>query len=358
MTSIPKTSLAEAQQLLTHIKSLATCRQDFLTCKESEYGEDWAQTDVAVRRFGYRGFLSSRFATQFGLMRALRDTSIEILAKTGVQLQEPERSKLVATAQHLRMGACSELAHLTWFQRADFWLVATAPKQAEQQLTEQQQSAWQNRHAFVMCNVAAGQLFKGQNVSAISKLSDAIVIDPFFNFVCKAAELPTTGAPLVDYWRAHGQRVIVEAQCHVDFAKQRALMMSEAALIAHTCEKYRPIADQHPDLAETQKTLDKALTRYIKPKLDKALTWIAPGTAWTLKVTSDFNYDLTTKDKVTDTATALTQLGIQHKVVAGIAIALRNPNPDDLAKAFPLAVEHITGLPPLPVRLILHLASL
>jgi hypothetical protein len=332
------------------IKERTTCHQDLVTARELEY-RTWPEPDECIRKFQYRGFLLSRFAAQLTLAHNLTNLGAGLLP----DLQERAISKPVSNALHHRVGACSELAHLLWLEHPDFWLVTTGTQAKHVKLPYG--PAHSMNHLFVMCNVGAGQLFKGQQVDTLSKLSGALIIDPFFNLVCQATELATEGAPLIHYWLAHNQLFVHEAQPHVDFASRKKLILAEAAQIAEAGARMGFLAKQTwPD---QQKKMSDGLARYIKPQLDRALAELAPGTSWALTVTDDFNYELTSRDRLTDTVKALGEQSIPYTLVeGGKAIALRNPNPDELlAKTVSYVVEQLTKLTPANVRLILEFSA-
>jgi hypothetical protein len=357
MTALPKTSLAEAQQLLAYVKSLAICAEDIISSKELEYGGFPLPTPL-ITRWRHRGFQLAQFIMQLTPTRTRHDSAYKDLQAKG-RIQFPNISNQVSVAHYQRVGACAELAALTWFQRADFWLIATGRGLPSGQLTPQEvEKVEYSNHVFVLCNISAGKLKKGQPLGALLKQSKAIVIDPFFNFACPVSALQTEGKPLTDYWEAHSHRVIVDAMAHGAFAKQREAVMAEAALIHSASEHFREAADKQYDILGYGARLSTLVTRYFQPELNQALAEIAPGTTWSIKFKADGTYDLSTRDKVAETAAKLTQLEIPYTLVAKVAIALRNPDPDLLsAKATSFVVHRLTGLPPAPIRLILHLAS-
>jgi hypothetical protein len=351
-----KTSLEEAQQVLTAIKGQSSCAEDVLTHSELNY-ELGSDVEPVVAQFGVRGLRLAQLLFQLHTARLAVTSASKQLVAAG-RVTRPISSNLVATAQHFRLGACAELSMLCWLQRADFVRVITAPRNAKS-LSVQQQAAV---HYFILCNTSSYPR-SGSPLTELDQLQNAIVIDPFFNFTCRMSELNREGRPLVDYWKAHNHTVIYSATSwDVDHAQQKALVFGEAELIFGEAQKEKHLKAAYADSESVNmwRKLSGALTRTFQPQFDQALAALVPGTRWTTKLKDDGNYDLTTRDKVKETSARLTQLGIEHTLVAGIAIALRNPDPEAFTvKA--LSEDMLvgwTGLQAPQVRLILKLAGL
>jgi hypothetical protein len=355
MTSTKATTLDEARRFLADIKQGVACSEDLIPCRETRYG-DFPIAQI-YETFGYRGVRCNQLVMQLAIARQCSIRAAGDLADAG-RITSRLTHKDLAVALHWRLGACNELATLAWF-KTGFWRVTTGPRLLTEIETAQQLEQVGMAHSFVMCNLSTGQLGDGDKLSRLYKLHKAIVIDPFFNFACIASQLKTEAPALLDYWKAHGHQYIIDCRIFEDFPRNRELALREAALIYQESQKYVEEAQQALGIVALRLRLSSALSEQFKPQFDQALAVLVPGTRWTIKLKDDGNYDLTTRDKLQETTARLTQLGIRHTLIAGIAISLRNPDPEVLTvKA--LSEDQVvewTGLQAPQARLILRLVA-
>jgi hypothetical protein len=363
VTAISKTriTLDEARTLVERVKSQAACTEDHVPWRMLGYKHPG--TERLIEQFGYQGFRWAQVAFQLDMARHCTQVPTKILEESG-QMRHPDISDRLSIATRFRVGACSELTTLAFFQHAGLCIVVTGPRPtatAGGLVYYQHKEQVEMAHRFVLGNVTEDQLCKGDGLEKIETLAEAIVIDPYFGIVCPASRIKTEGAALCDYWKAYGQELVVDRTiCPARLfssAHQTAHLESEA--IYKMAEPRSEKFYSSPAAVRYRAILSKALATSFQPQFDQALAVLVPATRWIVKLKDDGNYDLTTRDKVQETSARLTQLGIQHTLIAGIAISLRNPDPEILTvKA--LSEDQMvawTGLQAPQARLILKLMA-
>jgi hypothetical protein len=351
-----RVSLELAREMLAGVKRATICPQDYVT--HAQLGHQ-AESQIAevMKRHGFRGFRLIQCQLKLLIARLCCHTSADQLHRERA-IEEPLISQLVCTAKFWGVGACSELAHLLWFQDPRFIVVTTGPCLSEQATPQQIEQS----HSFVVCNISQKAVAAGSPLKQLAGQPGALIIDPFFNFACPVRKLESEGKPLIDYWKAYRHCLIMGSRWHQNFDKDALMMTRNIELVHRATQEHRflQVAYRHAEVVRIRDRLYNIVNKVYRPQLLSALAELVPKTHWSMRMLADGSYDcaMTAPQQIQATRTQLKTHRIDH-LATDTEVALHNPDPDRLiARVFWQTISSRTGLPSRPLQLILALAEL
>jgi hypothetical protein len=358
MTSISKTTtgLEEATRVLALVREMKIrSSQGLLSAKEIGYdatGDN--RTLTLVEKYGYRGLQALQLGVELEIARRCVTGAAQTLHLQR-RIQSVEVASWLAVAKHCRIGACAELATVTWLNLDEAWFIQSGPDLSPKDAGYEQ--AKQNWHCFVVTGVKPGQLKVGQKLGTLFALKNLIIIDPFFNFACRGPDLFKVGTELMDWWKGYHHQLIVGLKRHTNL---QAKTFQDAELVFKTSKSHAAAVFSKPDVIQLCGQVEKAVTDLIKPRCDQALAVITPGAKWDFRPTKKpTNYELVAKSLGVAERIELIQYDIAFYVSEEGEVILHHFDPDLLA-AKALSVDNIcswTGLQSPQVRLILRLMA-